>query len=297
MNAWVCVRLANGRVVELFPGSIIGRSVGSDLAFADPWVSEAHAIVSLRDGVLKLLALRGRFELAGISLTELVLRPGITVRFSATSAIDVVEVMLPDRVLWLSHPDFGRVLLTRTSSVFVSARRVAPGADAHADAVLYSDGAAWYARHAGVVTQLVAGQRIEIAHEAFLVQEIDTADAGIQTAGAHVAEAAPMVIAVLRDVVQVRRDARVLAAFDGKIGIILEALALERDGHDWRNLSRSVWPEVSEPTVMRRNWDAAMARLRKKLRAAGVRVDLVRSDYGGRFQLKLYRGDTISDER
>lgn len=46
------------RRVDRAPGDLIGRLPGAALQIADPRVSEAHAMVSLRAGELVLLALR-----------------------------------------------------------------------------------------------------------------------------------------------------------------------------------------------------------------------------------------------
>ena len=54
--------------------------------------------------------------------------------------------------------------------------------------------------------------------------------------------------------------------------------------------------DEDEPAVLRRNWDAAMARLRKKLREARIRTDLVRADRTGNVELVLRRADRVEDQ-
>jgi hypothetical protein len=63
MRAFVRFRDPRGEELELEPGDVIGRSWKAALWLQDPRVSECHAAVSLRDGGLRLIALRGRFSL------------------------------------------------------------------------------------------------------------------------------------------------------------------------------------------------------------------------------------------
>jgi len=62
MHPYVSFRLPSGKLVALGPGDVIGRSDRAALCLSEPYISEAHAMVSLRSGELKLLSLRGPFS-------------------------------------------------------------------------------------------------------------------------------------------------------------------------------------------------------------------------------------------
>lgn len=92
------------RRVDLGPGDLIGRLPGAALQIADPRVSEAHAMVSLRGGELVLLALRRRFTLGGEPRTQVVREPGLELDLAEGVSLHCSEVTLPEAVLALRAP-------------------------------------------------------------------------------------------------------------------------------------------------------------------------------------------------
>ena len=60
MRAYVQLRLTDGQRRDLGSGDIIGRMPTAALVLDDARVSEAHALITLRAGELRLLPLRGR---------------------------------------------------------------------------------------------------------------------------------------------------------------------------------------------------------------------------------------------
>ncbi len=100
----VRVRLPDGSAVDLVPGNIVGRGPGSTLVLPDPGVSEAHALVSLRDGELRLIALRGALLVEGQRVSEVVLRPGVVARLTDRAQLEVVEVSAPGAASPLQTP-------------------------------------------------------------------------------------------------------------------------------------------------------------------------------------------------
>ncbi len=67
MLPFVRIRTPDGTVHDVPHGGIVGRLGIASLPLHDPRISEAHALVSLRGGVLRLLALRGRFAVGNRS--------------------------------------------------------------------------------------------------------------------------------------------------------------------------------------------------------------------------------------
>ncbi len=64
----------------------------------------------------------------------------------------------------------------------------------------------------------------------------------------------------------------------------------------WELVARSIRAGLDDPAILRRNWDRHLKRLRRKLRAAGFRSNLVRSDGRGNVELLLMPGDELVDE-
>jgi hypothetical protein len=57
-----------------------------------------------------------------------------------------------------------------------------------------------------------------------------------------------------------------------------------------------LWPEIPDRDQIRRRWDVLLVRLRDRLRALGVRPDLVRSSRNGLVELVLQPGDSVDDQ-
>ena len=92
LRAFVTFRQRTGELRELVPGDLIGRIWTAALSIPDPLVSEAHAMVSLREGALKLLGLRGRLAVGGRAVTEVTLSAGLKIGLSPRTELEVVEV-------------------------------------------------------------------------------------------------------------------------------------------------------------------------------------------------------------
>lgn len=157
MRAFVRFQIGDGEFRELGPGDVIGRMWTAALKLADPFVSEAHALVSLREGALKLLALRGRLAVAGKSVTDVTLSQGLRVDLSPRTTLVVCDLQIPTVGLALDHPELGQVVLSGVASLSVEPRVsqgggsrptmcLSAGPSPNAAAVLWSDGLSWLAR-------------------------------------------------------------------------------------------------------------------------------------------------------
>ncbi len=84
-------------------------------------------------------------------------------------------------------------------------------------------------------------------------------------------------------------------ALGGRGARILSELVTFGGPVAWQTLAAEVWPEQVEPEVLRHRLDVNLARLRSRLRGAGIRADLVRNDGAGQVELLLCEGDTVED--
>ena len=92
----VRLRLPDGRTVLATEGALVGRGATATVQLEDPSVSEAHALLSLREGRLVLLPLRGAIGVSGVRATEIALEEGLRVDLSADSWLEVESVDAPD---------------------------------------------------------------------------------------------------------------------------------------------------------------------------------------------------------
>lgn len=296
MRAFARFRLPDGGVRDLGPGDLIGRAWSATLQINDPWISEAHALVSLRDGLLKLMGLRGRFSVDKAAVSELVLAAGQSIRLSANTVLEVLEVHVPPALLAIQHPLLGSLPITGPMSLRTEPRlELVPGLVLDSPMVIWSDGELWLARVVGGDLELEPGLDIDVAGQRFTVVSTPTAEAGIATNLDGSRVDAPLVLVARYDTVHIHREGTTLV-LDGLAARIVSDLAVAGVPMSWQLMARDLWRSESDLGVLRRNWDSALSRLRRKLREGGIRVDLVRSDHLGNFELLLKRQDRVEDQ-
>ncbi len=295
--AHVRVRAPDGGEVLLYPGELIGRVPTAALLVDDPRVSEAHALVSLRRGRLMLLALRRMVLVEGRPVREVALAAGLRVELATGLAIDVLEARIPERVLAVEAQGLGLRRLGPVASLFGGATpRLLGRFDAEAPAHVWSLGAGWRARVGGESRAVAPGDAIEIDGVRFAFVEVDRPRAASSTRGPE-GHLAPMRIVTFYDGVEIHRAGHPVVTIGGLGARILSELAALGGPVPWQTVAEELWPDARQrPEVdLRQRWDAALRRLRRKLRDAHVRSDLVRADHSGFFQLVLAAGDALED--
>lgn len=295
MRANVRLLLSDGRSEVLGPGDIIGRMWSATLRLDDPHVSEAHALVSLRGQALKLLALRGRFLVNGQPLTEVDLAEGQRLSLSPETELLVAEVALPQWVLGLEAKGLPRQALSATCSLVAWPHpRLVPGAQANADAVLWSTGEAWMVRPRGEASEpLVPEQRVQIGGLELLPVRIPLAHAG-QAHTRHGVDS-PLHIIARFDTVHIQRAGSAPLVLSGLHARLISELIAIGGPVSWEGLAAELWADDVEREQLRRRWDVNLVRLRHRLRDAGVRPDLVQSSRLGLVELVLHPLDTVED--
>jgi hypothetical protein len=288
MRAFARLLDPRGRERELVPGDVIGRLSSAALSIDDARVSEAHALVSLREGELRLLALRGQFAVAGRPVREATLRPGLTIELAPDVAIDVLAVTLPESVLGVEIE--GRALpLPSVCSLFYAPPRVVAGYAANADARVWSVGDAWRVEEQGSSRALSAGETLGPLH----VVAVPVADAGQPVTELGIE--APLVLVAHYDTVHVQRNGVPIVTLSGLLARMVSELASLEGPVSWAALARMLWPAEDDPGVVRARLDTNLTRLRSKLREGRVRTDLVRTDGAGQVELFLYAHDRVED--
>lgn len=295
--AHVRVRAPDGREASLYPGELIGRVPTAGLLVDDPRVSEAHAIVSLRRGRLMLLALRRMVLVDGRPVREVALHAGLRVELATGLAIEVLEAHVPERVLAIEADGLGRRTLGPVASLFGDAPpRLLGRFDAEAPAHVWSLGAGWRARVGGRTQPVEPGDAIEVDETTFRFVAVDRPRAAASTRGPE-GHFAPMRIVTFYDGVEVHRVGHPVLTLGGLGARIVSELAALGGPVPWQTVAHELWPDARERAEvdLRQRWDAALRRLRRKLRDADVRSDLVRADHSGFFQLVLTERDVLED--
>ncbi len=293
MQAHVTLRAPDGRIYQLSHGDLVGRIWTAALCLRDPQVSEAHAMVSLRGSSLKLLALRGLFALGGEPKRELVLAPGQQIYFTRTLSVEILNVILPDKVLAIEAEGLPLSPLSGVCSL-MPGPSLRPGTHEDALAVFFESDEQWQVRTAQGIEEVQAGwTRTLGAHTVKLSWQ------SLSTAGnATIAEGrvqAPMDITCRFDAVTIHRAGHPSVRIAGRAARLISELAAVGEPLQWEALAREIWTEDIDAHMLRKRFDTVLGRLREKLRSVGIRANLVRSDHSGLFELVLRPEDTLTD--
>lgn len=299
MRALVCFRLPDGREVELGPGDLVGRLANARLRIDDPRISEAHAMVSLRGGELKLLALRRMVAVGGKPVSEVTLEVGLVLQLADDLVLEVVSRTLPTTLLAIEAEGLPRQIVGAVCSLYVTPRpRLAMRYDPEASAHLWWTGEGYHLAIPGEEPRLLsAGDSVKVAGldvRAVAVQldaitQAETRERG----GIH----APLRIVARYTSVQVQREGREALMLSGVSARIVSELVSFDAPVGWETLAQEIWPEESDRRLLRRKWDVNLGRLRGKLRDAQIRDDLVRSDRAGNVELVLLAQDAVDDQQ
>ncbi len=297
VRAFVRFLLPDGTVRELGHGDFVGRLASAALQLDDERISEAHALVSLRGRSLRLLALRGRFAVEQRPTSDVELTAGLEVEVARGLVLGVVAVELPDQVLGIEGPDLAPQVLSGVSSLHLSPRpRITPRYTGDAAAWLYSAGDVFRVRVPGSSPQVLSpGVEFEVAGRAFRCIAMPLESAGQMPTFVGSGVYRPLRIEARFDTVHLHRPGEEVLTLSGLSARILSELVAFDGPVHWELLAREVWRGDSGSTPLRSKWDTNLARLRRKLRDARVRPDLVRSDRHGHLELVLYDGDHVQD--
>lgn len=296
VHTYVLLRAPGGVVAELYPGDFVGRAASAALALDDGRVSEAHAMVSLREGQLHLLPLRGTLALDGEPVSHVILRPGLTLELAPGVALAVLEVHLPDAVLGVEGEGLLRQMVPSVASILSEGRlRVVSGFREDAAAQLWSSGDGFRARVGDHTIPVAAGDELVLGGRRVRFVAIPLGEAGPDVTRRDGGLSDPIHVVARFDTVQLHREGRAPVHFAGMQARLLTELLAVGGPIGWSALTQELWPDEDDAVLRRGRLDALLLRVRRRLRAAGLRADLVRTDGSGTVELVRYPHDRFED--
>lgn len=290
--------MPDGLEVPLHPGDVVGRSHAAPVRIDDPRVSEAHAMGSLRGGQLKLLALRGRLAVGSTPLTEVLLESGLEVRLARGVSVGVSRVDVPDHVLAIEGAGLPRhrLDLQSASLLLEPVLTLRPGYVDGAAATLWSDGLGMRIRIGdGPAEPLTEGTEVQIGPHRLGIVAVSIDRVASPSTRLQGRLHSPLRVVVSFDTAAIHREGQPPVGLGGMSARILSELVTLDGPAPWATIAGELWRDVSDEVPLRRRWDRGLARLRCKLRDAGIRPDLIRSDGSGNCELFLYEGDVTED--
>jgi hypothetical protein len=106
---------------------------------------------------------------------------------------------------------------------------------------------------------------------------------------------APLRLIAHYDTVEIHREGRPALTLSGVLARLVSELVVLQGPIHWESLARELWSDVDDPAVLRSRLDANLNRLRRRLKEASVRTDLVTSDGAGSLLLLRYPHDEVED--
>lgn len=279
-------------------GDLIGRMSTATLCIDDARVSEAHAMVSLRGGELHLLALRRRFFVNNELCSEVPLTPKLRVELAQGLGFVVEELALAPTVLGLRVVGRGaRPLLGVCSIVAEGDEGILSGYRADALAYLWNRDEDWRLQMAGEEARpLEAGDRFVVGERTYEIIDLPLARAGADKTLPGESQGTLSIVTRF-DTVHIHRKGRGHElSLSGISARILSELGAVGVPLSWQAIAKELWSGPLDDTALRRRWDVSLSRLRRKLRGAGIRANLVRTDGMGNAELFLLPGDELLDE-
>lgn len=297
MLAQVVFQTEDGAQHTLLHGDLIGRLWTARLQLPDPRISEAHAMVSLRGGQLKLLSLRGLFAVDGKPRKHLVLAAGQRIAFASNLEVTVLEVMLPDAVIGLVGDDLPCQPLP--GSCYLTLRpnpALLPRPQGRHVAAFWSTGDGWQVQRTGHPPEpLDEGWSMGVGKHHFTAVSIPLTYAGQKKTHMVGAVGAPLRLELHYDTAHIHRDGAPTLTLHGQPARILSELAEVGTGVGWEALAHMLWKDEVFRDRLRRRFDTVLTRLRSKLRTNGVRTDLLKFDGIGNLALVLQPGDSVDN--
>ncbi len=283
-----------GRSTRVSAGGIIGRLPDAGLRLTDPRISEAHALVSLRDHRLVLLALRGRLQVGRTAAEVVPLSVGQCVSLARGLVLRVTELFLPTSRLALTGLGATPVALqSEVATLHRDPWRLEPGFDPTGQAHIVSSGGHWVLHREGVEKVLELGDALGFGGHQITVVELPLGSTRQthQSLGAR----APLTLVAQYETVHIHRPGHETAVITGVSARILTELVRFAAPTPWDWVAREVFGTLARH-ILRQRWDRNLRTLRRKLREAAIRGDLVFSDGHGNVELVLGPDDTAHDE-
>ncbi len=284
--------------VTLYPGDMVGRLRTAAARVDDPRVSEAHAMISLRDGEMQLLALRGVIAVNRQRVADVVLVPGIEIRLAKGLYLKVLSIDLANEAMGVVLDEMAPQLLLGSAASLITGDE--PGLvrryDRDAAAQLWSDGLGWRIQVRGEAPQVFEpGAELVVDGHTVRAEMIPLHRAGLDATVLGGRVHPPLRIVANYDTVHIHRKGLEPVAVSGIGAKIISELVALGGPATWEVVAEQIWRSDIHPSKLRHRWDVSLGRLRSKLEQHGLRPNLLNSDGTGQIELLLLPGDEVED--
>ncbi len=238
--------------------------------------------------------MRGRFQVAGQPTSEAALFAGQRIVLAPEVVLDVLEVDLPAFILGVRSPHLPTThLVSVCSLVRPTDAKLVPGFREDGVAQFWNRGADWRVQVGHDVIPLDGSSTVDV--HGVVLSAVLTPIAGAEANETSLDRHTRPSLRVLahHDTVTLERSDGHLLHVGGISAKILSEL-VELDGPaNWETLATELWGRDEDRGQLRRRWDVAVVRLRRKLRDHGIPPNIISADGTGNFELVLSSADEV----
>lgn len=295
----VTLRLPDGSTGDFFAGTIVGRTWDCGIVVEHPQVSEVHALISLREGRLVLIALAGnKLQIDGVSHERVALKAGMVIELVKDVSIAVLDVSLADVSLALVGVADQPFELSRPYYSVTGGGsdppRVVPGLTLDALAHLWIAGDSWFAKVAGgSAAVLEAGTSLTIGDRTLDVVEVPRH--GIP-ATQRAPGPLPNRVVLLPHTTELHYGSRVVVLTGARAEVIWVLSYLDTNTTS-ADVCRELWPGKEELATKRKRFKQLMFTLRQQLAAEHVSTELVGHSAGAYWLHPAVRAALVNRRR
>jgi hypothetical protein len=161
---------------------------------------------------------------------------------------------------------------------------------------LWSTGATWRCRQGSAEARaLEPGAHFEVAGHVLRVVSVPLEHASLAATRAVGGVATPLRLAANFDTAHIHREGVAPLVLSGVHARIVSELVALGGPAPWKVVAELLWPGEDDVDLLRSRFDVALSRLRRRLREARIRTDLVHSNGTGHVELLLYPEDHVDD--
>lgn len=164
--------------------------------------------------------------------------------------------------------------------------------------VWYSANTLWIRQAGGTAEEFMPGRKWTVLGCPLWLVELPLASTSdtLSNAGEAPSTVRALVLIGRYTSFHIQQDSRTLVVHGKPSELASELVRFGGGPVPWDVLSREVWGKEMDRILLRKNFDATMARLRARLREGDVREDVVALDGRGNVELLLHPQDRVLDQ-
>jgi len=285
-----------GRQETLYPGDTIGRSPRADLVVNHPSVSELHAMVSLRRGALRALALRGLVASShGEPSRQASLKLRGCIRLCGSPVqLHIIDIQQPASIAVLEIARQAHPLVEDRYAIGPEGELSVSRSGVTELTTVYSTNETWYVSGEGVERELRPDRPVAVGrHRLTLRWSEDAGVAGTSALGRELPSLRVRANLSVVEILQYAHQGTTRCSLTGKSALLVHALVSQNQPSHWTEIAPDVFDETTYDTDLYKLWTKQLGRLRARLLRSGIRRPQLILTGNGMVSIQRLPGDVF----